>query len=148
MTPCTVAHQAPLSMEFSRQVYWSGLPFPSLETPKAESKLKTQPKPIEMLEGKRHLRPPILHKCLQRRWRKDYMEEREPDRQVWTDEEAVEQQHHLGSASSTWTSQKPHRFSFNSHKPWKQIRQTKQAVVLSSTRWSTLVCYPLHNKIP
>ena len=25
----TVAHQAPLSMEFSRQEYWSGLPFPS-----------------------------------------------------------------------------------------------------------------------
>ena len=24
----TVAHQAPLSMEFSRQEYWSGLPFP------------------------------------------------------------------------------------------------------------------------
>ena len=30
MTPWTVAHQAPLSMEFSRQEYWSGLPFPSL----------------------------------------------------------------------------------------------------------------------
>ena len=29
-TPWTVAHQAPLSMEFSRQEYWSGLPFPSL----------------------------------------------------------------------------------------------------------------------
>ena len=28
-TPSTVAHQAPLSMEFSRQEYWSGLPFPS-----------------------------------------------------------------------------------------------------------------------
>ena len=28
-TPWTVAHQAPLSMEFSRQEYWSGLPFPS-----------------------------------------------------------------------------------------------------------------------
>ena len=28
-TPRTVAHQAPLSMEFSRQEYWSGLPFPS-----------------------------------------------------------------------------------------------------------------------
>ena len=28
-TPCTVAHQAPPSMEFSRQEYWSGLPFPS-----------------------------------------------------------------------------------------------------------------------
>ena len=26
----TVAHKAPLSMEFSRQEYWSGLPFPSL----------------------------------------------------------------------------------------------------------------------
>ena len=28
-TPWTVAHQAPLFMEFSRQEYWSGLPFPS-----------------------------------------------------------------------------------------------------------------------
>ena len=27
--PWTVAHQTPLSMEFSRQEYWSGLPFPS-----------------------------------------------------------------------------------------------------------------------
>ena len=27
--PWTVAHQAPLSMGFSRQKYWSGLPFPS-----------------------------------------------------------------------------------------------------------------------
>ena len=29
VTPWTVARQAPLSMEFSRQEYWSGLPFPS-----------------------------------------------------------------------------------------------------------------------
>ena len=28
-TPWTVARQAPLSMKFSRQEYWSGLPFPS-----------------------------------------------------------------------------------------------------------------------
>ena len=28
-TPWTVAHQAPPSMEFSRQEYWSGLPFSS-----------------------------------------------------------------------------------------------------------------------
>ena len=28
-TPRTVAHQAPQSLEFSRQEYWSGLPFPS-----------------------------------------------------------------------------------------------------------------------
>ena len=27
--PCTIAHQAPLSMEFSRQEYCSELPFPS-----------------------------------------------------------------------------------------------------------------------
>ena len=29
-TSWTAAHQAPLSMEFSRQEYWSGLPLPSL----------------------------------------------------------------------------------------------------------------------
>ena len=28
-TPETAAHQAPPSLEFSRQAYWSGLPFPS-----------------------------------------------------------------------------------------------------------------------
>ena len=39
MTPGTIAHQAPLSMGFSRQEYWSGLPFPSpgdLPNPKIE----------------------------------------------------------------------------------------------------------------
>ena len=30
MIPWTVAHQVPLSVEFFRQEYWSGLPFPSL----------------------------------------------------------------------------------------------------------------------
>ena len=29
VTPLTVVYQAPLSMGFSRQEYWSGLPFPS-----------------------------------------------------------------------------------------------------------------------
>jgi len=29
VTPWTVAHQALLSMEFSKQEYWSGLPFSS-----------------------------------------------------------------------------------------------------------------------
>ena len=28
-TPWTIAHKAPLSMAFSRQEYWSGLPFPT-----------------------------------------------------------------------------------------------------------------------
>ena len=41
MTPWIVAHQAPLTMEFSRQEYWSGLPFPSpgdLPNPGIESR--------------------------------------------------------------------------------------------------------------
>ena len=29
VTPWTVAYQVPSSMEFSRQEYWSGVPFPS-----------------------------------------------------------------------------------------------------------------------
>ena len=40
----TVALQAPLSMEFSRQEYWSGLPFPSpgdLPDPGAEPESPT-----------------------------------------------------------------------------------------------------------
>ena len=32
-TPWTVACQAPLSMEFSRQEYWSGEPFPEPQSP-------------------------------------------------------------------------------------------------------------------
>ena len=31
-TPCTAAHQAPLSTGFSRQEYWSGVPLPSLSS--------------------------------------------------------------------------------------------------------------------
>ena len=30
VTPWTIAHQAPLPMKFSRQEYWSGVPFPTL----------------------------------------------------------------------------------------------------------------------
>ena len=40
-TPWTVAYQAPRSMGFSRQEYWSGLPFPSpgdLPNPGIESR--------------------------------------------------------------------------------------------------------------
>ena len=39
-TPCAAAHQPPLSMGFSRQGYWSGLPFPS---PGDLSKLAMEP---------------------------------------------------------------------------------------------------------
>ena len=39
VTPWTVAHHAPLSMEFSRQEYWSVLPFPTPgDLPNPESK--------------------------------------------------------------------------------------------------------------
>ena len=40
----TINRQAPLSMEFSRQEYWSGLPFPSpgdLPNPEIESRSPT-----------------------------------------------------------------------------------------------------------
>ena len=46
MTPWTVAYQAPPSMGFSRQEYWSGLPFPSLDS--LEKTLK-----MGKIEGKR-----------------------------------------------------------------------------------------------
>ena len=39
-TPWTVAHQAPPFMGFSRQEYWSGLPFPS-PTAESEEELKS-----------------------------------------------------------------------------------------------------------
>ena len=37
-TPWTVAYQAPLSMGFSSQEYWSGLPFPSADHKEEECK--------------------------------------------------------------------------------------------------------------
>ena len=50
-TPWTAAHQTPLSMEFSRQEYWSGLPFPSpgaLPNPEIEprSALQAEAEPL------------------------------------------------------------------------------------------------------
>ena len=40
-TPWTAAHQAPQSMEVSRQEYWSGVPLPSLISPKGTKKERT-----------------------------------------------------------------------------------------------------------
>ena len=57
VTPWTVVHQAPLSMGFSRQEYWSGLPFPSpgdLPDPGIESRfpaLQTDSLPFEPPEN-------------------------------------------------------------------------------------------------
>ena len=60
-TPWTVAYQAPLSMRFSRQEYWSGLPFPSpgdlpdpgieLGSPALEADALTSEAPGKSLEG-------------------------------------------------------------------------------------------------
>ena len=46
VTSWTAAHQAPLSTGFSRQEYWSGLPFPSpghLPNPRIEPRSPTLP---------------------------------------------------------------------------------------------------------
>ena len=46
VTLLTVTHQAPLSMGFSRQEYWNGLPFPTagdLPDPGIEPKSLTSP---------------------------------------------------------------------------------------------------------
>ena len=45
-TPWTAAHQAPLSVEFSRQEYWSGFPFPTPgDLPDPEIKLASLASP-------------------------------------------------------------------------------------------------------
>ena len=44
VAPWTVTHQTLLSMDFSRQEYWSGLPFP---TPGDLSDPRIEPSPLE-----------------------------------------------------------------------------------------------------
>ena len=51
VTPWTAAHQAPLSMGFSRQEYWSGVPLPSLC---AELQTCLSPHPFEMFPTTLH----------------------------------------------------------------------------------------------
>ena len=73
-TPWTVAYQALRSMGFSRQEYWSGLPFPSLgdlPNPRIEPQspvLQTDALPSEPREALRYYRnlefiisPPVPH---------------------------------------------------------------------------------------
>ena len=58
MIPWTLACQAPLSMRFSRQKYWNGLPFPSpgnLPDPGIESGLLHCRQMIYQLRGKPNL---------------------------------------------------------------------------------------------
>ena len=58
----TTAHQAPLSMGFPRQEYWSGLPFPS---PTQESNLSPPALQVDSLMLSHKRSPSPLHKNLQ-----------------------------------------------------------------------------------
>ena len=41
VTPWTIAHQAPLSKQFSRQEYWNGFPFPVFSRGSSQSRIQT-----------------------------------------------------------------------------------------------------------
>ena len=62
-TPWTVAHEAPLSMGFSRQESWSGLPFPppgDLPNPETESRsLESDPLPADSLPSEPPANPKV-----------------------------------------------------------------------------------------
>ena len=69
-TPWTVAHQAPQSMGFSRQEYWSGVPFPSVEDKSSIAqnpeqcdassvRFVTLPPGAKTAKGHQHLRSPF-----------------------------------------------------------------------------------------
>ena len=66
MTPWTVARQAPVSMGFSRQEYWSGwpcsapgdLPTPGIKPTSAAPALQTHPLPLSHWEAQRQARLP------------------------------------------------------------------------------------------
>ena len=57
-TPWTVAHQAPPSMRFSRQEYWSGLPFPS----PGESSQPRDRTQVSRIAGRRYIQVQPLFK--------------------------------------------------------------------------------------
>ena len=59
MTPWTVAHQAPLSMEFSRQEYWRQLPFSSLgDLPNPGIKVRSSTLRVDALQSELLEKPP------------------------------------------------------------------------------------------
>ena len=62
-TPWTVAYQAPLSMGFSRQEYWSGLPFSSPgDLPNPGIKPRSPALEADTLTSEPHLLKKILYK--------------------------------------------------------------------------------------
>ena len=70
-TPWTVARQAPLSMGFSRQEYWSGLPCPppgDLPDPRIKSSSPAAPALQAYSLSPSHLGSPSLHVRLAKSW--------------------------------------------------------------------------------
>ena len=60
--PWTVAYQAPLSMGFSRQEYWSGLPFPSPgDLPNPGIKPRSPALQADDLPTKLWGKPPVIY---------------------------------------------------------------------------------------
>ena len=92
MTPWTVACQAPLCTGFSRQEYWSGLPFPSLgdlsypEIKPASPALQVDSLPTNpsgnKTEVKRHDKILDRHSCLIKVWVWDLLCIRKEDEPV------------------------------------------------------------------
>ena len=64
VTPWTAANQAPPSMGFSRQEYWSGVPFPSLMT-NLDSILKSKDitLPTKVCLVKAIVFPVVMYSC-------------------------------------------------------------------------------------
>ena len=58
-TPWTAAYQAPPSMGFSRQEYWSGLPLPSLRSPALQANSLPSEQPGKPRQG--DVRQPVLY---------------------------------------------------------------------------------------
>ena len=70
VTPKTAAHQAPLSLGFSRQEYWSGLPFPSPvhESEKWKAKSLSRVRLLATPWTAAHQAPPFMGFSRQEYW--------------------------------------------------------------------------------
>ena len=133
VTPWNVAYQAPQSMEFSRQEYWSGLPFPSpgpLPDPGIKSgspALQAGALPSEP-PGKPNTkkRCPFHHRGLEcRSWKSKYTWS---SRQVW-------------SWNAEWSRTKAKRVwprEHTGHRKHPLATTQEKTLHMNITRWSTL----------
>ena len=76
----TVARQAPLSVGFSRQEYWTGLPFPSPgDLPNPEIEPGSPALQADSLPSEPPGKPHICHRC----YRKRISENDQPKKKEW-----------------------------------------------------------------